>query len=66
MLQFSRMLRPLKTRPSQGRRLGFFCLFLALGFLAFGMTVVRAETRIALVIGNGDYRNIAALANPPE
>jgi TPR repeat protein len=26
----------------------------------------RAETRVALVIGNGDYRAVAALANPPN
>jgi Caspase domain len=38
---------------------------LALVAIAFALPA-RAETRFALVIGNGAYRNIPALANPPN
>ena len=39
---------------------------IALSLLAFLLTFsgARAETRVALVIGNGAYRNIPALTNP--
>ena len=37
-----------------------------LGILAAGVATAGAETRVALVIGNGAYRDIAALANPPN
>jgi len=41
-------------------------LALALGFLAARAPTAGAETRVALVIGNGAYREVAALANPPN
>jgi TPR repeat protein len=37
---------------------------LALAWLTAGVASVRAETRVALVIGNGAYREVAKLANP--
>ncbi len=37
-----------------------------LAILAAGAATARAETRVALVIGNGAYRSVAALANPPN
>src|ERR1700683_611718 len=45
------------------RRIGFFLawFFLLTGFPALP---AMAETRIALVIGNADYRNVPTLANP--
>lgn len=39
---------------------------LALGWLAAASASAGAETRVALVIGNGNYREIATLANPPN
>ena len=44
-----------------GRRLA-----LALVWLIVGAGIARAETRVALVIGNGSYREVATLANPPN
>ena len=44
-------------------RRGIFCLIVAL-VLTLHCTSVNAETRVALVIGNGDYRNTSKLANP--
>jgi hypothetical protein len=45
------------------RRIGFFLswLFLLMGFSALP---AMAENRVALVIGNADYRNVPSLANP--
>ena len=42
------------------------CLALTLAFVAAGAATADAETRVALVIGNGAYREIATLANPPN
>ena len=36
----------------------------ALSIAAVGR--VQAETRVALVVGNGDYKNVSALPNPPN
>ena len=55
--------------PIQQRNwIGFARLALAstLIWLAAGYAAVRAETRVALVIGNGAYREVATLANPPN
>jgi hypothetical protein len=41
-------------------------LALILIWLAAGAAGARAETRVALVIGNGAYREVATLANPPN
>ena len=40
---------------------GLFLLF----FMAFGEKCF-ADTRVALVIGNGAYRNVPRLTNPPN
>jgi uncharacterized caspase-like protein len=37
-----------------------------LALVALAALPARAETRFALVIGNGAYRNVPALANPPN
>ena len=34
--------------------------------LTLGAAIAHAETRVALVIGNGSYREVATLANPPN
>ena len=39
---------------------------LALVAVALAAPTARAETRFALVIGNGAYRNVPALTNPPS
>jgi TPR repeat protein len=41
-------------------------LALALAWLAAGAAAARAETRVALVIGNGAYRAVPTLVNPPN
>jgi tetratricopeptide (TPR) repeat protein len=46
--------------------IGVVCLVATLLLAAMGAGVACAETRVALVIGNGAYREIAALANPPD
>jgi hypothetical protein len=42
----------------------FFRIFLALSAWWFGLTAASAETRVALVVGNGAYANKAVLPNP--
>jgi saccharopine dehydrogenase-like NADP-dependent oxidoreductase len=44
----------------------FFRIFLALSAWWFGLTAAWAETRVALVVGNGAYANKAVLPNPAE
>ena len=39
---------------------------LALVAVALAVPSAKAETRFALVIGNGAYRNVPALNNPPS
>jgi tetratricopeptide (TPR) repeat protein len=46
--------------------IGLARLALTLGFLAARAATAGAETRVALVIGNGAYREVATLANPPN
>ena len=46
--------------------IGLARLALTLGFLAARAASAGAETRVALVIGNGAYRETATLANPPN
>jgi Caspase domain len=45
-----------------GRGLALACVAWILGWSA--LTPVQADTRVALVIGNGDYRNTSKLPNP--
>jgi hypothetical protein len=58
----SRFLAP----KGRGNRRPFAWLALALVWLIVGAGIARAETRVALVIGNGSYREVATLANPPN
>ena len=44
----------------------FAIIMVAIGASIFCVTGALAETRVALVIGNGGYRSITALANPPN
>ncbi len=57
-----------RSRPRQGetRWTVVLRLFLVVAFAACGAAEAHAETRVALVIGNGAYKEIAALANPPD
>ena len=55
-----------KAAGSRKNRIGLIRLSLALGWLAAASASAGAETRVALVIGNGNYREIATLANPPN
>jgi formylglycine-generating enzyme required for sulfatase activity len=44
----------------------FAFLSITLLLIALGFAPARAETRVALVIGNGAYQNLRALKNPPN
>ena len=46
--------------------IGLARIALTVGFLAARAATAGAETRVALVIGNGAYREIARLDNPPN
>ncbi|MGC2811038.1 MAG: caspase family protein [Bradyrhizobium sp.] len=43
----------------------YFTLFLSLICLLFAADAARADKRVAFVVGNGAYRNVAQLPNPP-
>src|ERR1700741_2181643 len=43
----------------------FFTLVICLFCMAFAATAAKADRRVAFVVGNGAYRNVAALPNPP-
>lgn len=43
----------------------YFSLFLSLICLLFAADPARADKRVAFVVGNGAYRNVAQLPNPP-
>src|SRR5882757_5411370 len=40
-------------------------LLAALIYMTFAATAANAEKRVAFVVGNGTYKNVAALPNPP-
>jgi TPR repeat protein len=56
----------LRAPQRQRNRLFLARLALMLIGLTLGATSAYAETRVALVIGNGSYREVATLANPPN
>lgn len=45
---------------------GYFFSAIVWGYLSFFSSFLLAETRTALVIGNGGYQGISALKNPPN
>src|SRR4051812_28675487 len=51
-------------RMRTGRRRNIFASLIAAAILMLSCVGVHAETRVALVIGNGDYRNTSKLSNP--
>jgi hypothetical protein len=57
------MIRRLMFGSRTSRRLA--CV-IAVGAAICGAETAQAETRVALVIGNGEYRSVPALANPPS
>src|SRR5438128_11599401 len=42
-----------------------FTLIVSLICMAFTATAAKAEKRVAFVVGNGAYKNVAQLPNPP-
>src|SRR3954464_5331600 len=42
----------------------YFTLFVSLICMAFAATAAKADRRVAFVVGNGAYKNVAALPNP--
>ncbi|HKS17835.1 MAG TPA: caspase family protein [Bradyrhizobium sp.] len=43
----------------------YFTLVVSLICMAFAATAAKADRRVAFVVGNGAYKNVAALPNPP-
>src|SRR5882762_11661423 len=43
----------------------YFTLFLSLVAMALSANSAQAERRVAFVVGNGAYKNVAQLPNPP-
>jgi uncharacterized caspase-like protein len=43
----------------------YFTLILSLICMALSATAAQADRRVAFVVGNGAYKNVAALPNPP-
>jgi uncharacterized caspase-like protein len=43
----------------------YFTLVLSLVCMALSATAAQADRRVAFVVGNGAYKNVAALPNPP-
>jgi hypothetical protein len=64
LLKFDRRRSGAKARTRRNFRLLRFSI--ALGLLVASAAIACAETRVALVVGNGAYRAIPTLANPPN
>jgi hypothetical protein len=43
----------------------YFIIFLSLVCMLFGVDAAKADKRVAFVVGNGAYKNVAQLPNPP-
>jgi hypothetical protein len=43
----------------------YIAIFLSLVCMVFAADAARADKRVAFVVGNGAYKNVAALPNPP-
>src|SRR5258705_11407473 len=43
----------------------YFTLAVSLVCMAFAATAAKADRRVAFVVGNGAYKNVAQLPNPP-
>ena len=43
----------------------YFTIFLSLICMLFAADAAKADKRVAFVVGNGNYKNVAALPNPP-
>jgi hypothetical protein len=60
------MIRPLMFGSRRLPASRCLAWIIAIGAVIYGAQTVQAETRVALVIGNGQYRSVPALANPPS
>ena len=43
----------------------YLTIFVSLICMLFGADAAKADKRVAFVVGNGAYKNVAALPNPP-
>ena len=43
----------------------YLTIFLSLICMLFVTDAAQADKRVAFVVGNGNYKNVAALPNPP-
>jgi len=59
-------IRDRSPTPRPARRKYWIGLAWTLGVLLADVATASAETRVALVIGNGAYREVTPLANPPN
>src|ERR1700712_777832 len=56
---------PAKIFDSRGSHMRYVIVFLALVCMVFSADAARADRRVAFVVGNGAYKNVAQLPNPP-
>jgi hypothetical protein len=56
---------PPKIFDSRGSPMRFAIVFLSLVCILFSADAARADRRVAFVVGNGAYKNVQQLPNPP-
>jgi hypothetical protein len=49
----------------EGSHMRYVVVFLSLVCILFSADAARADKRVAFVVGNGAYKNVQALPNPP-
>jgi uncharacterized caspase-like protein len=56
---------PPKVFDSRGLHMRYVVVFLAMVCILFSADAARADRRVAFVVGNGAYKNVQQLPNPP-
>src|ERR1700712_4765038 len=56
---------PAKIFDSRGSHMRYLTIILSLICMVFSAHAANAEKRVAFVVGNGTYKNVASLPNPP-
>src|SRR3978361_2222326 len=56
---------PAKIFDSRGSHMRYVIVFLAVVCILFSADAARADRRVAFVVGNGAYKNVQPLPNPP-
>jgi uncharacterized caspase-like protein len=56
---------PLNVFDSRGSHMRYVVVFLSMVCILFSADAARADRRVAFVVGNGAYKNVQPLPNPP-